>query len=102
MSRHEVVDIDADDEVRCYPNVVVGLTFHRELGVDASKTSSGYSMADFRKMLRDAFGLERATAMPSGDQWDIRRRPRLLAATALRGGRAGRSPWAPGTMGPHP
>ena len=78
MSRHEVVDIDADDEVRCYRNVVVGPTFHRELGVDASKTPSGYSTADFRKMLRDAFGLERATATPSGDQWDIRRRPRLL------------------------
>ncbi|CAD6228682.1 unnamed protein product [Miscanthus lutarioriparius] len=79
MSRHEVVDIDADDEVRCYRNVVVGPTFHRELGVDASKSPSpGYSTADFRKMLRDAFGLERATATPSGDRWDIRRRPRLL------------------------
>ncbi|TKW21416.1 hypothetical protein SEVIR_4G159900v4 [Setaria viridis] len=78
MSRYDVVDIDADDEVRCYRNVVVGPTFHRELGVDASKTPSGYSTANFRKMLRDAFGLERATATPSGDQWDIRRRPRLL------------------------
>ncbi|NP_001105165.1 glycosyltransferase [Zea mays] len=78
MSRHEVVDIDADDEVRCYRSVVVGATFHRELGVDASKSPPGYSTADFRKMLRDAFGLERATATPSGDRWDIRRRPRLL------------------------
>lgn len=79
LSRHEVVDVDADDEVRCYPRVVVGPTFHRELGVDASKTPPpGYSTADFRRMLRDAFGLERATATPSGDRWDIRRRPRLL------------------------
>ncbi|KAL6592729.1 hypothetical protein ACP70R_049404 [Stipagrostis hirtigluma subsp. patula] len=78
MSRYEVVDIDADDEVRCYRSVVVGPTFHRELGVDASRTPGGYSTADFRRMLRDAFGLERATAAPSGDQWDIRRRPRLL------------------------
>ncbi|CAN6216865.1 unnamed protein product [Urochloa humidicola] len=78
MSRYEVVDIDADDEIRCYRNLVVGPTFHRELGVDASKSPSGYSTAEFRKMLRDAFGLERATATPSGDQWDIRRRPRLL------------------------
>ncbi|XP_062232703.1 alpha-1,3-arabinosyltransferase XAT3-like isoform X2 [Phragmites australis] len=78
MSRYEVVDIDADDEVRCYRRVVVGPTFHRELGVDASKTPGGYSTADFRKMLRNAFGLERATAAPSGDRWDIRRRPRLL------------------------
>ncbi|CAN6237457.1 unnamed protein product [Urochloa humidicola] len=78
LSRHEVVDIDSDEEVRCYPSVVVGPTFHKELGVDASKAPSGSSMADFRAMLRGAFGLERATATPSGDRWDIRRRPRLL------------------------
>ncbi|KAL6899076.1 hypothetical protein ACP4OV_005734 [Aristida adscensionis] len=78
LSRHDVVDIDGDDEVRCYRSVVVGPTFHRELGVDASKTPSGSSMADFRTALRAAFGLERAAAAPSGDRWDIRRRPRLL------------------------
>ncbi|KAF0906554.1 hypothetical protein E2562_011534 [Oryza meyeriana var. granulata] len=78
MSRHDVVDVDADDEVRCYPSAVVGPEFHRELGVDPSKTPSGYSVLDFRKMLRGAFGLDRATATPSGDRWDIRRRPRLL------------------------
>ncbi|OEL20459.1 hypothetical protein BAE44_0018522 [Dichanthelium oligosanthes] len=78
LSKYEVVDIDNDEEVRCYPSVVVGPTFHKELGVDASKTPSGSSMEDFRSLLRDAFGLERATATPSGDRWDIRRRPRLL------------------------
>ena len=35
-------------------------------------------MVDFRAMLRGAFGLSRAAAEPSGDRWDIRRRPRLL------------------------
>ena len=78
MSRYEVVDIDTDEEVRCYRSAVVGPTFHKDLGVDPSKTPSGYSVVDFRKMLRNAFGLERATATPSGDRWDIRRRPRLL------------------------
>ncbi|RLN11989.1 hypothetical protein C2845_PM09G14400 [Panicum miliaceum] len=81
LSKHEVVDIDNDHEVRCYPSVVVGPTFHKELGVDASKTTpegSSISMVDFRAMLRSAFRLERAVATPSGDRWDIRRRPRLL------------------------
>ncbi|KAL5226034.1 hypothetical protein ABZP36_012673 [Zizania latifolia] len=78
MSRYDVVDIDADDEVRCYRSAVVGPTFHKELGVDPSKTASGDSVLDFRKLLRGAFGLDRATATPSGDRWDIRRRPRLL------------------------
>jgi len=88
LSKYEVIDIDNDDEVRCFRNVVVGPTFHKELGVDASKTPPpGYSMVDFRAMLRGAFGLERATAVPSGDKWDIRRRPRLLII-ARRGSRA--------------
>ncbi|KAG2597674.1 alpha-1,3-arabinosyltransferase XAT3-like [Panicum virgatum] len=78
LSRHEVVDTDNDHEVRCYRSVVVGPTFHKELGVDASRTPGSSSMVDFRAMLRSAFGLERATATPSGYQWDIRRRPRLL------------------------
>ncbi|KAF8729718.1 hypothetical protein HU200_017678 [Digitaria exilis] len=78
LSKHEVIDIDSDDEVRCYRSVVVGSTFHKELGVDASTAPLGSSMVDFRAMLRSAFGLERATATPSGDHWDIRRRPRLL------------------------
>ncbi|KAM0927199.1 hypothetical protein ACQ4PT_003276 [Festuca glaucescens] len=78
LSRHEVIDIDNDDEVRCFRSVVVGPTFHKELGIDASKAPPGSSMLDFRAMLRGAFGLERATAEPSGDRWDIRRRPRLL------------------------
>uniref|UniRef100_A0A0D9VFC3 Glycosyltransferase 61 catalytic domain-containing protein n=1 Tax=Leersia perrieri TaxID=77586 RepID=A0A0D9VFC3_9ORYZ len=86
LSRYDVVDIDNDDEVRCYGSVVVGPTFHKELGVDASRAGSA-SMVDFRAMLRGAFGLERAAAEPSGDRWDIRRRPRLLIISR-RGSRA--------------
>ena len=54
LSKYEVIDIDNDDEVRCYGSVVVGPTFHKELGVDASKTPTGASMVDFRAMLRGA------------------------------------------------
>ncbi|AQK80309.1 Alpha-1,3-arabinosyltransferase XAT3 [Zea mays] len=83
LSRHELVDADADGEVRCYPRVVVGPTFHRELGVGAETKApggeeEGVSMPEFRAMLRRALGLERAAAAPSGDRWDVRRRPRLL------------------------
>ncbi|URE39038.1 glycosyltransferase [Musa troglodytarum] len=48
------------------------------LGVDPSKTPTGYSIVDFKAMLRKAYGLERPTAAPSGDPWDIRRKPRML------------------------
>lgn len=30
------------------------------------------------QVLREAFGLERAAAVPGGDRWDIRQKPRLL------------------------
>ncbi|URE39032.1 glycosyltransferase [Musa troglodytarum] len=43
-----------------------------------SKTPTGYSIVDFKAMLRKAYGLERPTAAPSGDPWDIRRKPRML------------------------
>ncbi|XP_072984834.1 alpha-1,3-arabinosyltransferase XAT3-like [Typha latifolia] len=78
LSKYEIIDIDNDQEIRCFPRAVVGPTFHKELGVDAAKTPTGYGAADFKKLLRDAFGLERATAEPTGDNWDIRRKPRLL------------------------
>ncbi|XP_020096749.1 uncharacterized protein LOC109715936 isoform X2 [Ananas comosus] len=78
LTNFDIVDVDADEEVRCFPRLVAGPAFHKELGVNASKTPGGYSVVEFRKMLREAFGLERAAAVPGGDRWDIRRKPRLL------------------------
>ncbi|WOK97772.1 protein O-linked-mannose beta-1,4-N-acetylglucosaminyltransferase 2-like [Canna indica] len=80
LSNYDIIDANNDDPaaVRCFPRVVVGLSFHKELGVDPARTPTGYSVIDFKKMLRKAYGLERATAAPTGDAWDIRRKPRLL------------------------
>ncbi|XP_074580025.1 alpha-1,3-arabinosyltransferase XAT3-like [Curcuma longa] len=81
LSKYEVIDADADDgAVRCFPRVIAGLSFHKELDVDPSKPPGGArSMADFKAMLRRAYGLERETTEPSGDSaWDVRRKPRLL------------------------
>ncbi|XP_010916266.1 alpha-1,3-arabinosyltransferase XAT3 [Elaeis guineensis] len=80
LSKYEIVDVDSEQEstVRCFPRVVMGPSFHKVLGVDASRSPTGYSVVDFKAMLREALGLERATATPPEDEWDIRRRPRLL------------------------
>ncbi|CAL9206731.1 alpha-1,3-arabinosyltransferase XAT3 isoform X1 [Musa acuminata AAA Group] len=80
LSNYDIIDANNDDQeaVRCFPRVIVGLSFHKELGVDPSKTPTGYSIVDFKAMLRKAYGLERPTAAPSGDPWDIRRKPRML------------------------
>ncbi|XP_073000270.1 alpha-1,3-arabinosyltransferase XAT3-like [Typha latifolia] len=71
LSKYEIIDIDADREIRCFPRVVVGPAFHKQLGVDPSKTPTRYSILDFKRVLKDAYGLKRSIVAP-------RRRPRLL------------------------
>ncbi|KAG6533665.1 alpha-1,3-arabinosyltransferase XAT3-like isoform X4 [Zingiber officinale] len=84
LSNYEIVDADADeDAVRCFPTVVAGLTFHKELGVDSTQSPTGYAMADFKAMLREAYGLEREAADVADDKWDIRRKPRLLIISRM-------------------
>ncbi|CAA7402183.1 unnamed protein product [Spirodela intermedia] len=76
LSRYEVIDAGDSigaDEVRCFPKVILGPVFRRELRVDASLTRSGYSMADFRELLVESFGLRRRAA--EGRRC---RQPRLL------------------------
>lgn len=58
LTRHSVIDFDADDEVRCYPHVIVGLRSHRDLGIDPDSTpQKNYTMVDFRLFVREAYGL---------------------------------------------
>lgn len=59
LSRHEIVYSDGDGEVRCYRRVIVGLRSHKPMSIDPARTPGGYSMLDFTKMMRIAYGLER-------------------------------------------
>ncbi|KAI3517900.1 hypothetical protein L1887_17121 [Cichorium endivia] len=77
LSYHQVVDIDRDDRVHCYPNAVIGLRSHRELGIDSSRSPNGYSMKDFRNFMRSAYSLERQVAIKLNSN-DDRRPPRLM------------------------
>ncbi|VAH71048.1 unnamed protein product [Triticum turgidum subsp. durum] len=83
LSRHAVIDMHRQSaEVLCYPHVVVGLSFHKEMSIDTAKTVGGhYSMADFARLARRSYGLERDTAirlLHGGDNIKSPRRPRLL------------------------
>ncbi|KAJ6845415.1 glycosyltransferase [Iris pallida] len=80
ISKYEVIRVEANDtaaDVHCFPGVTVGPVFHKEMGVNTTK-SPNYTMADFKGLLRKAFGLERATAGGGG------RRPRLLIVSRKR------------------
>jgi len=63
--------------VHCFPRIVIGSTFHRAMGIDASRTPGGETVADFKRLLRRAFRLERAVASRSGAP-RRKDRPRLL------------------------
>ncbi|XP_048561316.1 alpha-1,3-arabinosyltransferase XAT3-like [Triticum urartu] len=83
LSRHAVIDMDRQSaDVLCYPHVVVGLSFHKEMSIDTAKTVGGhYSMADFARLARRSYGLERDTAirlLHGSDNIKSPRRPRLL------------------------
>ncbi|GJN05992.1 hypothetical protein PR202_ga23675 [Eleusine coracana subsp. coracana] len=89
LSRHAVVDVDVDRSsgssggaaVLCFPRVVVGLDFHKEMSVDAARTMpGGYTMADFAGIVRRSYGLPRdtATRLHGNNTGDDGPRPRLL------------------------
>ncbi|KAK7358179.1 hypothetical protein VNO77_00103 [Canavalia gladiata] len=66
LSNYEIMAIDRDDEVHCFPKVHVGLKrYHKELSIDPQKYS--YSMKDFRDFLRSSYALKRVEAIKIRD-----------------------------------
>ncbi|KAK3042702.1 hypothetical protein RJ639_000760 [Escallonia herrerae] len=80
LSRYETIDIDKQEGVHCFPNMIVGLKHHKEFNIDPAK--SRYSMKDFRQFLRGAYSLKRETTMKmrNGEA----EKPRLLMITRRR------------------
>ncbi|OEL21253.1 hypothetical protein BAE44_0017731 [Dichanthelium oligosanthes] len=65
LSRYEVVDLDADSEVRCYPHLIVGLRGHRDFDIDPARAPNNYDMLAFRTFVRGAYSLPPpTTALP--------------------------------------
>ncbi|XP_051195285.1 alpha-1,3-arabinosyltransferase XAT2 [Lolium perenne] len=76
LSKYDVVDVNNDLETHCFPRIVVGSDFHKDMGIIPSKAAGHVSTADFKRVLRNAFGLERAAASRGGATGDGK--PRLL------------------------
>ncbi|XP_020583643.1 EGF domain-specific O-linked N-acetylglucosamine transferase-like isoform X2 [Phalaenopsis equestris] len=74
LSRFEVINMDIEKNIHCFPCVHVGLKSHRVLGIDPSKTPKGYTMSDFKRFLRESFSLKRSSIVGKKS----RRKPRLL------------------------
>lgn len=57
LSQYEVVMLDTDTEVRCYPHLIVGLRGHRDLDIDSARAPNNYDMIAFRTFVREAYAL---------------------------------------------
>ncbi|GAV81573.1 DUF563 domain-containing protein [Cephalotus follicularis] len=83
LSRYDIIDIDEEEGIHCFTQVIVGLKrYHgrKELTIDPSKSS--YSMNDFRQFLRESYSLKKGTAIKLGD--GEKKRPRLLILSRKR------------------
>jgi hypothetical protein len=79
LSRYEVVALDADTEVRCYPHLVVGLRGHRDFDIDTTRAPNGYDMLAFRLFVREAYALPPpAAALPCKSGGGAKKRPRAM------------------------
>ncbi|CAL9040354.1 unnamed protein product [Musa banksii] len=80
LSRYEIIDFNRDPLVRCYPRVIVGITFHKDMSIDPAR-SGGVTMFDFGRFIRSAYSLERETAIVLGGKQEEKKKkkkPRLV------------------------
>ncbi|KAM0044089.1 putative protein O-GlcNAc transferase [Helianthus debilis subsp. tardiflorus] len=70
LSRYEIIDIDHENEVNCFPGVVVGL------GKEERKELHLESVKDFIRFLRSSYSLDRSTAINLTN--GLTKKPRLL------------------------
>ncbi|KAF3438628.1 hypothetical protein FNV43_RR21391 [Rhamnella rubrinervis] len=81
LSKYEIIDIDKEQQVHCFPSATIGLKRHpKEMSIDPLKHY--YSMRDFRDFLRNSYLLKKAKAMRIKD--GQRKKPRLLILSRRR------------------
>ncbi|KAL6848291.1 hypothetical protein ACP4OV_022419 [Aristida adscensionis] len=81
LSRYDVVDMDRDDKVRCFPGAVVGIRMHKEFSIDPAREPAGHSMPEFTKFLRATFSLPRDAPLRlagAGDDATRKKKPRMM------------------------
>ncbi|EEC69831.1 hypothetical protein OsI_00153 [Oryza sativa Indica Group] len=84
LSHRAVVDFDSDGDVHCFDHVIVGLVRDRDLilGQHPTRNPKGYTMVDFTRFLRHAYGLRRDKPMVLGETSG--KKPRMLIISRRR------------------
>ncbi|KZV56389.1 Glycosyltransferase family 61 protein [Dorcoceras hygrometricum] len=57
LSAFEVINPASNGSVHCFPGSVIGLKYNDNLAINSSEVPGGYSMSDFRLLLRQSYGL---------------------------------------------
>ncbi|XP_043693906.1 alpha-1,3-arabinosyltransferase XAT3-like [Telopea speciosissima] len=78
LSRYEIINIDINDKVHCFPRMIVGLKYYKDFRIDPLTASKGYSVKEFRKLIREAYSLKRSDAI---NILQTQEKPRLLILT---------------------
>ncbi|KAL5220645.1 hypothetical protein ABZP36_025358 [Zizania latifolia] len=78
LSRYEIINMDKDDQVRCFPGAVVGIRMHKEFSIDPAREPTGHSMPEFTKFLRETFSLPRDAPVRLKGDGDDQRKPRMM------------------------
>ncbi|XP_066313990.1 alpha-1,3-arabinosyltransferase XAT2-like [Miscanthus floridulus] len=78
LSKYDVVNLDGDAHVRCFPHLTVGLRLHKDFGVVPEWVSGRrrVSMPDFTRFLREAYALPRG--VPTSPAREPGKKPRLM------------------------
>ncbi|KAL4580069.1 hypothetical protein LXL04_016245 [Taraxacum kok-saghyz] len=79
LSDHEIINPAVDSSVHCFPAAVIGLKFHKFLGINTSENPQNfYSMPDFRQLIRQTYKLKTKTV------FDAQNPPVLLLISRQR------------------
>ncbi|KAK1581675.1 hypothetical protein Q3G72_007946 [Acer saccharum] len=58
LSGYDVINPAENGTVHCFPGGVIGLKYYGMMALNSSDLPGGYSMADFRKFLRESYSLK--------------------------------------------
>ncbi|VAI85804.1 beta-1,2-xylosyltransferease XAX1-like [Triticum dicoccoides] len=78
LSNYEVINFDKEEEVHCFPGGQLGLYRDRDLiiGPHPTRNPHNYTMVDYNRFLRRAFGLPRDAPAVLGEKMAVR--PKML------------------------
>ncbi|KAK8953900.1 hypothetical protein KSP39_PZI002759 [Platanthera zijinensis] len=80
LSDYPAVDFSADSRTHCFSQAIVGLQIHDELAIDGQRTENNESIADFRRLLNEAYR-PRIRSIPLREeetQGKLESRPKLV------------------------